>query len=165
MSVQSFKSMLGKIMVSVIGKNHGDTMVFTDVDDNKYTFYHSQGCCESVRIEDIVGDLSDLVGSPMVEASESSSRNQPVPGRERQPESHTWTFYRFSTNKGTVTVRWLGTSNGYYSERVSFSEEKASAREEVEPEDDEEEDWDDDWSGANVSVVGGDFDGARGKVT
>lgn len=122
MSVQSFKSMLGKIMVSVTGKVRGDVMTFVDVNNNKYTFQHHQDCCESVRIEDIVGDLQDLVGSPIVEASESSSR-EPVKGRKYQPESHTWTFYRFSTNKGTVTVRWLGTSNGYYSERVSFSKE------------------------------------------
>lgn len=43
---------------------------------------------------------------------------EPEPGDEW--DSHTWTFYRFVTMLGTVTVRWLGESNGYYSESVDF---------------------------------------------
>jgi len=52
-----------------------------------------------------------------VEAEEISNE-EPYAGND----SYTWTFYRFSTSKGTVTVRWLGESNGYYSESVSYEE-------------------------------------------
>jgi hypothetical protein len=82
---------------------------------NYVRFQHHQDCCESVYIEDICGDLDDLVGAPLVEAEEVSDYE----GEATGDESYTWTFYKFATRKGFVTVRWYGSSNGYYSESVS----------------------------------------------
>lgn len=118
MTVEVFTSMIGKTMEKVEASQYGDEMSFYS-EGKRFMFYHSQGCCESVGIEDITGDLSDLVGSPIITAEEVSTVGE-VP--ECSAESYTWTFYRFATAKGSVTVRWLGTSNGYYSESVSFSE-------------------------------------------
>lgn len=84
-----------------------------------FRFYHDQNCCENVRIEDIVGDLSDLVGSPLTMADEVSNVDD-----SGNYESATWTYYKFATIKGYVTVRWLGESNGYYSESVDYCEFK-----------------------------------------
>jgi len=63
------------------------------------------------------------VGSPLTLAEESTSNTNPgdyTPSRYQ--ESFTWTFYRFATIKGYVDIRWLGESNGYYSESVGFVE-------------------------------------------
>jgi len=102
----------------VTGSVGDDTLRFTTTDGTSFELYHESDCCETVRIEDIIGDLGDLVGYPLVESEELS--NEPEPTLDYEPESCTWTFYRFSTVRGTVTVRWLGESNGYYSESVDF---------------------------------------------
>ena len=117
MSIETYNDMLGKVMSDVI--NTGDELVFKTEDGKIHKFYHSQDCCESVGIEDVCGDLSDLIGSPLLIAEEVDNMDVP----EVQAESFTWTFYKFGTVKGNVTVRWLGTSNGYYGEGVDYIQE------------------------------------------
>jgi hypothetical protein len=115
--VNYFENMIGKTIGVITGKVGHDEMRFVADDGSSFMFYHVGDCCESVQIEDIIGDLSDLIGSPLVQAEEVSM-DEPYAGSD----SYTWTFYKFSTAKGSVTVRWLGESNGYYSESVSYSE-------------------------------------------
>lgn len=83
-----------------------------------YKQYHSQDCCESVWIEDINGDLDDLIGYPLLQAEEVTQNDT------NTSESATWTFYKFATIKGYVTIRWYGTSNGYYSESACMKKIK-----------------------------------------
>lgn len=97
-----------------------DELIFV-CDEGTFKFYHSQDCCESVDIEDVIGDLSDLIGEPMLLAEESTGETPSDHKFEYEPESYTWTFYKFATRKGYVDIRWLGQSNGYYSEVVSLS--------------------------------------------
>ena len=117
------REMLGKVMVSV--KQNGEELIFTDGDGIKYIFYHSQSCCESVDIDDIEGELDWLVGLPMLMVEEVHNDASPKTSEYGyEPESYTWTFYKFATNRGTVVVKWYGTSNGYYSESVDFRIDK-----------------------------------------
>jgi len=116
-NVYEIGELVGKIFTDVTAND--DTMSF-ESDTNHYRFYHEQDCCESVYIHDIEGDLSDLIGTPILSAEEVMSHD-PFGDVDYQDESHTWTFYKFATINGYVTVRWLGESNGYYSESVTFS--------------------------------------------
>ena len=105
------EQMVGKIFT----KADGERFVCAE---GEFTFYHDQDCCECVRIYDIVGDIDDLIGSPMLVAEEVSGESPS--GWEGSDESYTWTFYKFATIKGYVDIRWLGESNGYYSESVNL---------------------------------------------
>lgn len=120
----SVKALVGKTMTDVKNVNN-EELVFTTTDGEEFKLYHDQSCCENVTVEDISGDLSDLVGSPILQAEESTSDTNPpdfaAPEYQDSFTSFTWTFYKFATQKGYVTIRWYGSSNGYYSESVSFA--------------------------------------------
>ena len=111
-----FSVLVGKTLTAI--ENTGDEIKFVCSDGTLYSQYHSQDCCESVSVEDVVGDLNDLIGEPLLEASEEINRENPKD--KEWDESFTWTFYKLTTRKANITIRWYGSSNGYYSESVDF---------------------------------------------
>ena len=123
-------SLLGKTMSAISrGAKDGDDVIrILTMDGGMYMMCHSQDCCEQVGIESIVGDLTDLIGEPLTLAEEATNEADSRKG----DDSQTWTFYKFATRKGFVDIRWLGTSNGYYSERVDFVKIRGTFKEELE---------------------------------
>ena len=116
--------MRGKTFAKVVAD--GDEMLFETAHGERFVFGHDQDCCESVYIEDITGDIEDLVGEPLLLVEEVSGET-PADFDPDAHDSYTWTFYKFATRKGYVDVRWLGESNGYYSERVDLFHAVAEA--------------------------------------
>lgn len=115
----TFESLVGQTITKIEGAEEGsESITFYTHSGNIYQMYHCQDCCEQVYLEDVCGDINDLLNSTILKASEDT--NQDDPPAEGSDESYTWTFYNIATFNGHVTFRWFGSSNGYYSEAVDF---------------------------------------------
>jgi hypothetical protein len=118
-----FESMKGKTISSIIGSVGDEQMKFTMNNGEIYTLFYDHDCCASCTIEDICGDLEDVIGSPLLVAEVVTSKVNPEGVKPDYQDSFTWTFYKLDTIKGGVTIRWYGESNGYYSEEVTCKKE------------------------------------------
>lgn len=116
-----FVDLKGKTLKEVYQDDYRE-LYFVTVDGDTFKMYHEQDCCESVYIESIVGDLEDLVGWPILLAEHATGDNSDVVVDEDEwsSDSSSWAFYKIATIKGYVDIRWVGSSNGYYSESVDF---------------------------------------------
>lgn len=153
--MSEFASLKGKTIKRIDGlEKYSETVTFKLTDGTTWILKYYQDCCASCSVEDVVGDVEDLIGTPILLAEEVQSQE---PSEEVQAErlakyeadrqryrdesgnepwwlkkpsaannwgqdSETWTFYKLATVKGYVTIRWYGSSNGYYSETATFHE-------------------------------------------
>lgn len=115
-----FGELKGKTLKAIRGHEIGSERVgFECEDGTAYVLIYHHDCCASCSLEDVAGDVSDLIGHPilMAEVTEGGADLHPAPDNA---DSFTWAFYKLATVKGYVTLRFLGESNGYYSETVDF---------------------------------------------
>ena len=112
--------LLGKTLSDILINEDRDEIRFVCTDGTIYLMYHEQDCCETVSIEDISGELDRLIGSPIIMAEDISNELEIQAGMTKWSDTYTWTYYKFATVKGYLTIRWYGESNGYYSESVEF---------------------------------------------
>ncbi|WP_353856799.1 hypothetical protein [Bacillus sp. Bos-x628] len=65
------EDLLGKTLTRI--EQFGeDELLLETTEGDQYLMYHEQDCCESVYIEDIIGDLADLIGNPLLMAESVS---------------------------------------------------------------------------------------------
>lgn len=108
-------SLSGEVVKSVTGgKKDDDEMIITFESGKAIKVFHEQDCCESVYIEDEESD--DIVGGFVHFAGFVSGEGGYFD--DDAYNSHTWSFLKIDTSKGSIWQRWLGESNGYYSEEV-----------------------------------------------
>lgn len=127
----SIASLLGETITEIQGMEKGsEEVTFRSASGRSWCMWYEPDCCAGCDIEDVCGDVADLIGSPIVMAEDVSNDASLVPPQDPKgysAESETWTFVKLATAKGYVTLRWYGSSNGYYSEEPSFRETTEAA--------------------------------------
>lgn len=124
--------------MKIISAKQDDESVKIGLENGDHiSLHHDQDCCESVTLEDSDGDIADSVGKRLLRISK---RSGDIPQAEKlkkiksvlrkgedhyEDESSTWTFIVVETSLETITYRFYGTSNGYYSEDVDIHLYKA----------------------------------------
>lgn len=117
-----FEDLKGQIITKINGNVGEEEIIFELENGDMYRLIYHQDCCAECSIEDICGDMSDLIGYPVLVAEEATNRKENPEGflHDEYQVSFTWTYYKLDTIKGGVTIRWYGESNGYYSEEATF---------------------------------------------
>lgn len=110
------ENLVGATILSINTKHNYDFLVL-ETDKGTMRFYHEQDCCESVWLEDGLEDLEKMVGEKILHAEVVVKWNEGSP-LDEYDESYTWTYYKISTLHHDCTLRFYGTSNGYYSEDI-----------------------------------------------
>src|SRR5690606_1558502 len=110
-----FNELEGEIIVSIDGIRNDDVTIKT-ASGRTFRMYHSQDCCESVYVSREYGSVDGILNKTVERAVYNTEYYAEA------SESGTITTFRIYCGDAYLELEWLGTSNGYYSEGVSFCE-------------------------------------------
>ena len=113
-----FSDLVGEVLDAVDIDREENQILLTTRSGRKFLVYHEQDCCESVRMVGQNGSFDELIGKPIVEARDFAVDTS----EEATDSSQTTTTLVFRVDDQTVISRWIGDSNGYYSESVDIAE-------------------------------------------
>ena len=113
-----FSVLVGEVLDSVDIDREENQILLTTRSGRKFMVYHEQDCCEKVQIVGQDGSFDMLIGKPLTEARGFAVDTS----EEAIDSSQTTTTLVFRVDDQTVISRWIGDSNGYYSESVDIAE-------------------------------------------
>jgi hypothetical protein len=113
-----FSALVGEVLDAVDIDREKDQILLTTRSGRNFLVYHKQDCCETVAISGQDGSFDKLIGKPIVEARDITVDTS----EEAAGSSQTTTILVFRVDDQTVISRWIGDSNGYYSESVDIAE-------------------------------------------
>jgi hypothetical protein len=114
-----FSDLVGEVLDAVDIDREENQILLTTRSGRKFLVYHEQDCCETVAIHWQDGSFDKLIGKPIVEARDFAVDTGES---ESDYDSQTTTTLVFRVDDQTVISRWIGDSNGYYSESVDIAE-------------------------------------------
>jgi hypothetical protein len=107
----------GEIITEILGAKEDSKLVNIKTKSGRhFVLYHDQDCCEVVKIDSVKGDLEYILNHEVTKATELIVSGYP------SSESATKTIFGIEANYSSFVIEWIGESNGYYSESVSFME-------------------------------------------
>ena len=110
----NFSDLTGKVVKEIKGLAKYSEWVIIVTDEGEYIFLPDS----SVSLEDFEMSAVSLDGGLITIAEEVEEERD---CQQKGVSSWTWMFYKIETNKGSLWMRWLGTSYGYvYCEVCSF---------------------------------------------
>lgn len=110
----------GKTITKIKNENGGGRVVIFTKEGPIYRMDHQQDCCETVLCTEIEGEIEQILNSPVTNTKEIIEHDEE--GKLSDYESLTLTDFLIETESARLLIKWLGTSNGYYSESVIIEE-------------------------------------------
>ena len=111
---------VGEVLTHIDLDPERDAIRLTTESGRTFLIHHDQDCCESVHIEDTEGNWRELLGKQVIEVTHEETESGDPPPEDA--ESWTRTALAFKVDDATVISRWIGESNGHYSESVTIAE-------------------------------------------
>lgn len=118
-ATELFESLAGKTLTTY--RYDGENGLFLTFGDETYVMRHDQSCCEKVSLETSANEMDALVGQKIHHAYVNARQSERLDKHGNLDGTMTWTFYVLQGGTSCVVLRWVGSSNGYYSEEVDFS--------------------------------------------